>query len=658
MKLRQKFVVLAALAGLLMTIISVVGYFSAYNNLEKSVEEQFGETVGAQRNALDGWLKEKMAIATGASYLLTEFNGNETLVQQKEMLSLINGDPDILELGIGTETGFFQGYHAGNKTGQIDPRERGWYKDGKAAGKTVYTEPYVDKFTNELVTSAVSPFKANGQFAGTLFLDVKLATLDQEVSKLNYQGKGEGIIFDKAGEVLATSGTAEKMSNVRDIPGIGAHFDEMIKNDEGFFVVEGVGGMDDAVFAFATVPTTGWVVGLSVPYDFVFASVSSMRWTYAILTIVGLVLMLALCMKFASSITTPIAALEHHATELSKGNLRMDDIAIDSEDEIGAMTKAFNAMSHSLRTLIKKMATTSEQVAASSQELTANAQQSAEASVHVAETVGDVSANVDRQREDIDGAKQSVDSVFNDINQMAEKARTVTGVSARTADAAKKGAALMDDAIAKMGHIEESVMESAEVVKKLGENSQQIGQIVEAISSIAEQTNLLSLNAAIEAARAGEHGRGFAVVAEEVRKLAAESQVSAEKIKERIASIQHDTTQAVESMQNGTNEVQQGTKAIREVGGQFRDIMGMVDGINKQMTEINNSVGTVSEGASRIVTAVDSIDAMSRKTAENTQTISAATEEQSASNEEIAAASQSLANLAGDMQEAIGQFKL
>ena len=82
---------------------------------------------------------------------------------------------------------------------------------------------------------------------------------------------------------------------------------------------------------------------------------------------------------------------------------------------------------------------------------------------------------------------------------------------------------------------------SAKLVDKLGERSVEIGEIVETISAIADQTNLLALNAAIEAARAGEHGRGFTVVSEEVRKLAGESQLSAEKINDLITGIQKDT---------------------------------------------------------------------------------------------------------------------
>lgn len=658
MRLRENFIILTALSGLLVAIVSVVGYWNASTNLEESVESELAANVAAQVNQLEGWLSTKGQVVTNAANLMTAAKGNTAIIESRDSLALADGDKDILELGIGTETGFFQGRQAGNKTGEIDPRTRGWYKLGHEKGKLAFTEAYVDKFTSKLVTSAVCPFQVNGQFGGSIFVDILLETLDTQVKDINYRGTGYATIMEPSGVILATTGSAEKMSNYKDLPGIGAHLDEMVKTKNGYFEAENVGNMGDLIVAYATLENSGWIVALEVPYDAVMGNLSRMKITYAILTIFGILLMGFMCRKLSNEITIPVAALEHNAEELAKGNLRVDDIPVTSSDEIGTLTNAFNTMGHNLRDLIKHMSRTSEQVAASSEELTASAHQSAEASVHVAETVGEVSAGMSQQLSDIDGAKQNVDMVFHDITEMAGKARTVAEASVQTAAAAKTGADMMEGAIKKMGTIEQGVMESAEVVKKLGENSQQIGQIVEAISSIAEQTNLLSLNAAIEAARAGEHGRGFAVVAEEVRKLAAESQTSAEQIKERIASIQTDTAKAVESMERGSEGVKDGTKAIREVGAQFSDIMSMVESINSQMSEINNSVKVVSDGANNIVSAVDSIDSVSRKTADNTQTISSATQEQSASNEEIAAASQALAKLAGDMQEAVGKFQV
>ena len=430
----------------------------------------------------------------------------------------------------------------------------------------------------------------------------------------------------------------------------------MFQKGNGYFTYKNADG--EQVFCYTTVPTTGWLVGISIPYDFVFAAVNHLKLIYGILIIAGLFLIVFMCLQFAARITRPIVALEAQAAQLADGNLQVNALQVTSEDEIGSMTRAFNAMHQHLRELIGTMASTSEQVAASSEELTANAHQSAEAAAHVAETVGEVSQGMNQQLGDIDGAKKNVNEVFTDITTMTARTRQVTEAALSTSEAAQQGEQLMKDATQKMEHIEKSVMDSADVVRTLGENSQQIGQIVEAISSIADQTNLLALNAAIEAARAGEHGRGFAVVAEEVRKLAAESQTSAEQIKERILTIQQDTDRAVAAMEQGTGEVQSGTQAIRDVGVQFEEIMRKVNGIKEKVDEISSSVNSVSDGAGNIVAAVDSIDSISRKTADHTTTISASTEEQSASNEEIAAASQALANLAADMQTAINKFKL
>ncbi|WP_037368135.1 methyl-accepting chemotaxis protein [Selenomonas ruminantium] len=659
MGIKQKFTVLAGIIGVLLAVVSIIGFYTADSNLEKAVEQELTATMGDAASQMDGWLQAKGRSAQYAADLLTEFNGDETRTKSIASLAIGASDKEILDINVGMEDGYFASYRTQNKsTGTLDPRTRPWYNDAKKAGKMVFTDPYVDKNTGKLVVSAVAPFKANGQFAGAICTDIDLAVVDAQVDKLKYHGEaGMATVADKTGMILGI-GTDEAIgSKFQDLPGIGSHFEEMLKAGKGVFVFDNPrdGKM---ICGYTVVPSTGWLFAMSVPYDYVFAAVSSLKIVYAVLTLVGLALVLVVCFAFAGRITNPIVALEANARELANGNLSQKNLEVTSRDEIGSLTQAFNTMSDNLRNLIRQMATTSEQVAASSEELTANAQQSADASVHVAETVGDVVGNVAQQLSDIGSAKESVDGVYHDIAEMSAKAKHVTTASNQTAEAAKKGADLMEEAIKKMGAIEQSVLSSSEVVRTLGESSQQIGQIVEAISSIAQQTNLLSLNAAIEAARAGEQGRGFAVVAEEVRKLAAESQESAEQIKERIASIQNETARAVESMQSGTEEVTLGTKAIRDVGEQFEDIMSKVDSINVQMEEINGAVSQVSTGAEQIVTAVDAIDSVSNKTSDSMQTISSATEEQSASNEEIAAASQALANLANKMQEAVGKFRL
>ena len=657
MGIKQKFFLLAGVIGVIMAIVSGIGYYTAYTNLEESVEKEIAAAVDTQGARLDGWLQTKAAPAISAANLMTQLDGQESLASMHEMMGLAANDKEIKTITNGNENGLFMSWASGNRTGQVDPRQRPWYIAAKNAGKPVFTDTYKDATTGKLVVSAAVPyFTKGGQFAGAICGDISMEALDQKVDSVKYRGEGKGMIIQKDGKLLASSGSEEIFSDVRSNEGLRDHFDEMLQKGSGYFLTKRDGV--ERVYAYTTVQSTGWIVGIFVEKDIVFAAVSKLRLTYGILTLVSILLIVFVSLQFSNRITRSILQLHRHASELSRGNLQLEDLNVESSDELGSLTEAFNTMSRNLRELIRKMSTTSEQVAAASEELTASAQQSADASNHVAGTVSEVAEGMENQLKNIDQAKHNVDTVFTDITHMAEKAKNVTETSTETSEAAKKGETLMNGAMDKMSHIESSVMQSAEVVHQLGENSQQIGQIVDTISAIAEQTNLLALNAAIEAARAGEHGRGFAVVAEEVRKLAAESQTSAEQIKERIATIQSSTEQAVTTMQDGTQNVQEGTTAIREVGKQFTDIMRMVNEIKTQMDDINLSVQTVSSGATQIVDAVDSIDTVSRKTAENTQTISAATQEQSASTEEIASASHSLAKMASELQEATGKFRL
>ena len=449
MGIRQKFYVLAGIVGALMAVISIIGFFTADKNLEQAVEQELTATMNDAASQMDGWLEQKGASAQYAADLLTEFNGDETRTKSIASLAIGASDPEILDLNIGLEDGYFASYRTQNKsTGSLDPRTRPWYNDAKKAGKMVFTDPYVDKNTNKLVVSAVAPVKKDGQFYGAICTDIDLAVVDAQVDKLKYHGEAgmAAVADDKTGMILGI-GTDEQIgSQFQDLPGIGSHFDEMLKKGTGVFIFDSPrdGKM---ICGYALVPSTGWLFAMSVPYDYVFASVSTLKMVYGVLTLVGVILVLGVCFQFSGKITNPIEALEHHAREMAKGNLSQQKLAVTSSDEIGSLTNAFNTMSENLRDLIRQMATTSEQVAASSEELTANAQQSADASVHVAETVGDVVGNVAQQLSDINSAKDSVDGVYHDIAEMSAKAKQVTTASNQTAEAAKKGADLMEEAI-------------------------------------------------------------------------------------------------------------------------------------------------------------------------------------------------------------------
>ena len=654
--IKKKFTLLTGVVAIFMLLISFVGYYNTSKELTQSMTEEVTIMIKKEAADMDGWLAQRIAVTQAQATLMTQYNGDYSKIKAKENMSLATFDKFMVDMGIGLEDGTFTSYELGLT--KLDPRTRGWYTGMKSSSAPYnVTAPYVDSNTNQTLVSIIAPIKNGGSFIGAVCADIGLDILNEKAEGVKYRGVGAATFLDTEGNVMATSSpNVKNVSNFKDIVDTPEHMNQILSTEEGNFVFKYNG--EDYVLGYAKIPSTNWIVGITIPYDAVFGVLSDIKIMFGVITVVCVLVITAFCVKISNAMTDPILQLEEHAKQLSQGNLRMPEINAEGTDEIGSLTHAFNTMSNNLRNLINKMLTTSEQLAASSEELTASSTQSANTAVHVAETVAEVGGEITKQMRDIEGAKNSIDVVSGDIQIVADKATKVAATSESTAKAAQTGEALMQEAIAKMNSIEKSVLASAEVVERLGESSKQIGQIVEAISNIADQTNLLALNAAIEAARAGEHGRGFAVVSEEVRKLATASQESAEQIRARIESIQASTEEAVVSMKEGTQDVVAGTNAIKEVGVQFKEIMRMVDGIKDEITGINQSVKTVSDGAAEIVTAVESIDNASRTTDQRTQAISSDTETQSASNEEIAAAAQALSHLASDMQTAIGKFKV
>ncbi len=657
-------------------LTGVSGYFSS-ETLENEVEN----TMSSELKANINFVNAKLDIARSTTITLARVVGHtyrSTSIEEYGTLfsKTIMSDDLYFGSGIWFEPNAFDAnqkfmgpywYRNGGQIAETfeysnatyDYFSQEYYKIAKALGRegAIITDPYFDETSGTIMSSCVAPiFDDAGKFIGCVTVDLSLKAVADLMSSIIIGEEGKAALVTSSGIYIyidepekVKSGAKITEETDKELAEAGR---EILANDRGET------SYDVYNLYYEIVPEVNWKMIIRIPDAEIQAPANKLLKIMSVVCVIILILCIVSVVTQAHVISASLSKLKVFAGKLADGDLTIEPLEVKSNDEIGALTFAFNNMSEHLRKVISKMAVTAEQVAASSEELTASAHQSADAAVSVASTVSEVGADISQQMQNIGLAKESIDMVSSDIKIMSDKAVNVAASSEKTAAAAKTGSNLMEEAISKMNSIEKSVLASAELVEKLGENSKQIGQIVEDIAGISEQTNLLALNAAIEAARAGEHGRGFAVVSEEVRKLATASQESAEKIRTRIESIQAATEEAVNSMKAGTDDVKAGTEAIREVGIQFKEIMQMVDGIEQEIAGINSAVQTVSEGSEQIVEITASIEESSHATNERTKTISSSTETQSASNEEIAAASQALANLATDMNNVIAQFKI
>lgn len=352
------------------------------------------------------------------------------------------------------------------------------------------------------------------------------------------------------------------------------------------------------------------------------------------------------------NIVNPITKITE---DMKNGNLNFADL-VTTNDEVGTLTREFGNMVTKLRHMILSVQATAEQVASASEQLNASAEQSAQAANQVAGAITRVSTGAEEQLVSVDNTRTTVGRMNDGIQRITSQVSNVSDSSSRAVKAANDGRDTVDTACNQMNHIDKTVGDSSIAVMKLGERSQEIGQIINTISGIANQTNLLALNAAIEAARAGEQGKGFAVVAEEVRKLAEQSEQSAKQIATLIGEILAETSTAVNAMNEGTKEVKAGIEVVSSAGEAFKQITLLVNEVLGQVKEITATMQHLADGSQKIVSSVEQLESVSKGAVGQTQTVSASIEEQSASVQEIAASSQNLAKMAEQLKEIIQGF--
>lgn len=376
------------------------------------------------------------------------------------------------------------------------------------------------------------------------------------------------------------------------------------------------------------------------------------------LNVVIIIVAIGVSMWLSRRISRPLGLMSQAADAIAKGDLRSQSIQYSGNNEIGDTIGSFEIMGESLRNLIGQVLVTIDYVVESTRQLSVVSEQSSQASQQVAEATVGVAAGADAQTKEIEQVAARVQNMVLAVQGIADNASNVSRQSSVTEQVALSGRDIVSRASKQMEQINDSVLQSAEVVEKLDKSSKQIGEIVRVISNIASQTNLLALNAAIEAARAGEAGKGFAVVADEVKKLAEQSQISAQEINGIIKEIQSQTHLAVNLMKKGCHDVVDGGHIMEDTGKQFENI---VDGIKKLALEINGinvATNEVSNSSSEVLHSVDEMKVMVIQTAASTQTISAAAEEQLASMEEVSTSSVFLASKADGLKCLIDKFKI
>jgi twitching motility protein PilJ len=323
-----------------------------------------------------------------------------------------------------------------------------------------------------------------------------------------------------------------------------------------------------------------------------------------------------------------ILRLMNELSDLADGDLTIR--ATVSEDITGAIADSVNYTTDELRKLVSRVTTASLQVE--------------KATAEAGTVTKELLTATQKQAAEIRDAGGAVELMTKSIQEVDTSAAQSSAVARRTLEVTEQGTLAVQNSVSSMDGIREQIQDTAKRIKRLGESSQEIGEIVDLISDITEQTNVLALNAAIQAASAGEAGRGFAVVAEEVQRLAERSGEATKPIGMLVKTIQGDTQEAVSAMEKSTQGVVDGAELSNAAGQALREIEKSTRELTDLVNSISVSTQVQTDMASEVAGYMSDILKITEQTSVSTQRTNASVAQ--------------LESLASELNSSVSGFKL
>ena len=434
-------------------------------------------------------------------------------------------------------------------------------------------------------------------------------------------------------------------------------FQEFLNSEEEIFTKDVEFDGTSYIFVASKIEGTTACVATLVPQTTVTAQAIEIKNTTILVVIIAVVFASLIGVIVSTGISSAISHMLKQTKKVAEGDLTVT-VATKKKDEFRILADGLSGMIAHTKHLIAKVEGISGNLVDSVEAVTSSATVIYEASDHIHGAAGEIEAGVNQQADESVSCLDQMDSLSHKLEKLNQNTKIINEIVHVTAGAVGDGVYNMDSLNEKTKSTTSITKNVIETIQLLEVKSRSIGAIVNAIDDIAEQTNLLSLNASIEAARAGAAGKGFVVVADEIRKLAEQSSVSANKIEEIIDEIVDSTSKAVKIAMEAQEIVHEQEVAVSSTTSSFENIDNQIKKLSRALEDILVSVQEIDSARIQTLAAIENISAVSEENASASTTVNDAAAKQLDMVVQLEETAKILSEHANELAESIKQFKV
>lgn len=574
MKFSHKIVAAASFILMLsLGLLSSYQYIQVKAEINNQVNASTEEIVHSLSNNIKAVMETKADMTAYAVSLI----GNN--ISDEHILDVINKPmmkKHFLLTGVGIEeSGHFMGNDPNWQPANYDPRKRMWYKEAKQQNKVLFTSPYADAASGEIMISVAAPLNVNGQFAGGLFTDVSLKGLAEISNSADLFGAGYAFIVDANGNFIAHPDAQFNGQAMTKALGDNVPLAQGMKST----TLNG----KQTLLIFSPIKELGWYLGVALDEDIIFAPVHKLRrdaiMYSALSVIIGIIALGAIIRRLMQPLQVLNTAMQDVASGQGDLTRRLNT---NTDVEFSNLAKNFNKFAEKLQNMINEVKVIGTSMMLSTEQTAQGASIATEA--------------MEQQNEEVEQLATAMNEMASTASEVANNAQSAASAVQQADNAVIQGVSAINDTTEAISHLSSQIDQAVIAVQELEADTTSIESILGVITEIAGQTNLLALNAAIEAARAGETGRGFAVVADEVRNLAARTEVSTAEIREKIEQLQAGVSAVVNVMNNS----KQTTTTTVQKSEQANETNRLISESIRQITDMNLQIASAAEEQSQV----------------------------------------------------------